>query len=198
MTRGIAWLLAASLLIGVALWQSGRIATAATELPILYTLGGEFSLSGSPGGGVRLSDFEGDLVLLNFGFTSCPDVCPATLARMRDVIQALPDPTTPIQPLFVTLDPERDTLDRLEPYMAFFGPQFIGLTGSAQDIATAGAAFKVFYEKQTLDSELGYGISHSSHIYLLDTRGRVRATFGEGIPVPEIIDAVQRLLTETG
>ncbi|MCB1686302.1 MAG: SCO family protein [Pseudomonadales bacterium] len=197
MTRGSAWLLAAGLLISAALWQSTRLASAG-ELPVLYTLGGDFALRNTGGGVTRLSDLEGNLVLLNFGYTSCPDVCPAALARMRDVLQSLPDPDVPIQPLFVTLDPQRDTLDRLQPYMNFFGADFLGLTGTEAEIAQASAAYKVFYEKQTLESELDYSISHSSHIYLLDTRGRVRATFGEGITVPRMIDSVRLLLAEEG
>lgn len=197
MTRGVAWLLAAGLLIAAALWQSNRLA-AAQQLPVLYTLGGEFALRDTRGGITRLSDLQGDLVLLNFGFTSCPDVCPAALARMRDVLRSLPEADTSIQPLFVTLDPERDTLERLQPYMTFFGSDFIGLTGSEEEIARASAGFKVFYERQPLESELGYTISHSSHIYLLDTRGRVRATFGEGITVAQMIERVQTLQAETG
>lgn len=197
MTRGVAWLLAAGLLIGAALWQSARLA-GAEELPVLYTLGGEFALRDTRGGITRLSDLQGDLVLLNFGYTSCPDVCPAALARMRDVLRSLPETGTAIRPLFVTLDPQRDTLERLQPYMNFFGDDFIGLTGSEADIARASAGFKVFYEKQSLASELGYAISHSSHIYLLDTRGRVRATFGEGISVPRMVERVQTLRAETG
>jgi len=198
MTRGIAWLLAAGLLIGAATWQSIRLASAANELPVLYTLGGDFALDSTLGSVTRLSEFEGELVLLNSGYTSCPDVCPAALARVRDVMRALPEPATRIRPVFVTLDPQRDTLDRLDPYLEFFGSEFIGMTGSEEQIATARSAYKVFYQKDDIASELGYAISHSSHIYLLDTRGRVRATFGEGIPVPQIVDTVQRLLAETG
>ena len=198
MTRGVAWLIAAVLLVGFAVYNINRTTVAEMPLPVLYTLGGDFRLESTRGGALSLSDLEGELVLLNFGFTGCPDVCPTALARMRDVLGLLGDRRLLVKPLFVTLDPEVDTLDRIGPYVGFFDSAFIGLTGTPEQVARAAEVFKVYYERVPIASTAGYTINHSSHIYLIDSEGRVRATFGEGIPVAEIANAVRRLADETG
>lgn len=197
MSRGTAWLIASLILLGSALYATQRIPAVASPLPVLYTLGGDFRLDSTEGGRLALSDLEGKVVLLNFGYTGCPDVCPTALARMRDALAALGEQKSMVQPVFVTLDPEADTLNRIGPYLHFFDPAFIGLTGSAQEVAQAAEHYKVFYERQPLPSAAGYSISHSSHIYLIDTRGQVRATFGEGVPVPKIANTVYQLVNQS-
>lgn len=185
----------ALLVLGAAVgWQVARSYGAGEPLPVLYTLGGDFELASTLGRDVRLSEFAGDVVLLNFGFTHCPDVCPAALARMRDVIAALDDER--LQPVFVTLDPARDTVEQMQPFLGHFGERFIGMTGTDEAVAQAADAYQVFYEKEDIASELGYSISHSSQIYLLDGAGRVRATFGQNVPVPRMVETVARLLEE--
>jgi protein SCO1/2 len=195
MTRGLAWLLAVLVLTPVLWWQLDR-GQERPALPVLYTLGGDFRLDSTNGEPLALSDLRGAPVLLNFGYTGCPDVCPTALARMRDALKMLQNDRSRVQPVFVTLDPEVDTVDRIGPYVRFFDPSFIGLTGSATAIEDAARSYKVFYEKQLTESSMGYSISHSSHIYLLDSVGQVRATFGEGIPVEKIAAALQQLLAE--
>lgn len=202
MSRGLAWLIGVVLVGLVVLWQGGRIVSAETRLPVLSTLGGDFALSSTRDAVTALSDFRGELVLLNFGYTSCPDVCPAALARMRDVLQGLPEDRDRIQPVFVTLDPDRDTLERIAPYVGYFDSDFVGMTGTDAQIAAAASGYQVFYQKEVMSSaadasELGYSISHSSQIYLLDEDGRVRATFGQSVTVPAMIETVSRLLEET-
>ena len=197
MSRGAAWLIASLILLGSALYATQRTPVVASPLPVLYTLGGDFQLDSTEGDRLALSDLEGQVVLLNFGYTGCPDVCPTALARMRDVLSLLGAQKAAVRPLFVTLDPDVDTLDRIGPYLDFFDPAFIGLTGSAQEIAHAAESYKVFYERQSLPSAAGYTISHSSHIYLIDTAGQGRATFGEGVPVPRIADSVYQLVIES-
>lgn len=196
MTRGTAWLIAAVILIGSALISLQRH-TATPPLPVLYTLGGDFELQSTAGGRLSLSQLEGEVVLLNFGYTGCPDVCPTALARMRDLLSLLGAEKQGVRPLFVTLDPEVDTLDRIGPYVRFFDPAFIGLTGKQDEIARAAASFKVYYERTPLESSAGYAISHSSHIYLIDAVGQVRATFGEGVAVPAMAATVSRLIQES-
>lgn len=195
-SRGAAWLVGVLVVTPFVAWQLVRGADAAVPLPILYTLGGEFSLDATRGGRVALSDFRGGLVLLNFGYTGCPDVCPTALARMRDALNLAGAADRPVIPLFVTLDPVTDTVQRLAPYVAFFHPDLIGLTGSDEEIAAAAAAFKVFYERQPEATPGAYRISHSSHLYLIDAEGRVRGTFGEGVPVEEVAAAIRRLQRE--
>ncbi len=197
MSRGAAWLIAALVLMGSALYATQRSPVAPAPLPVLYTLGGDFELESTGGGRLSLTDLRGEVVLLNFGYTGCPDVCPTALARMRDVLDQLGEKKASVRPLFVTLDPEVDTLDRIGPYLDFFDPAFIGLTGSSHEIAQAAEGFKVYYERAPLSSAAGYTISHSSHIYLIDAEGQVRATFGEGVPVPAMVETVNQLVVAT-
>jgi len=207
MKRGLAWLIGIAVLSPFMFWQIVPGAPSQAPLPVLYTLGGDFTLNSTLGRPLSLQALRGEVVLLNFGYTGCPDVCPTALARMRDslaLVKALEVDGEQVQSLFVTLDPELDTLDRLGPYLRFFDPTFIGLTGSTDAVAATASRFKVFYEKSffadsedtTGPIESGYSISHSSHIYLLDRTGQVRATFAEGVPVSSIAAAIQRLLAE--
>ncbi len=187
-----------ALLTGLTGWQVKALMVKPEPLPVLDTLGGDFSLSSTLGGDRRLADFRGEVVLLNFGFTHCPDVCPTALARMREVVETLAAADMPVRPLFVTLDPERDTLERLQPYVAHFGDDFVGMTGTAEEVAAAAKPFKVFYAREEMASGLGYSIVHSSHIYLLDVDGRVRMTFDANVPMPEMIRTVHQLQAAAG
>ena len=195
MSRGACWLVACLVLLPLAFLQAFRLHDP-VPLPVLHTLGGDFTLDSTLGKPLSLSDLRGDVILLNFGYTGCPDVCPTALARMRDSLALLAPARQRVRPVFVTLDPEFDTVDRIGPYVRFFDPRFIGLTGSETAVSAAASHYKVYFEREPSASETGYAISHSSHIYLLDTNGRVRATFGEGVPVENIATAVRRLLAE--
>ncbi len=198
MKRGVALLLAAVVLCaGVASanylsqWLRPQ-----PSLPILDSLGGDFSLPSTLGGTTGLSEFSGKVVLLNFGFTSCPDVCPTVLARLRHLLNHPQLRGQPVQALFVTVDPRRDTVDVLRPYLAYFHRDLIGMSGTSEQVQQVSELFKVYSEIQPLDSELGYTVSHSDHIYLLDQQGRVRGTFGNNIAVDRMASVVQRLLDE--
>jgi protein SCO1/2 len=186
------------LVIAVLAWQLSQ-RRSPEPLPVLYTLGGDFALDSTLGGTTRLSDFRGALVLLNFGYTGCPDVCPTALSRMGSVLERLPPGAAGrdrIRPLFVTLDPMVDTVERLTPYLGYFDPSFVGLTGSETDISRVAADYKVHYQREPDVSQTGYAISHSAHIYLIDSTGRVRATFGQSVPVERMALTVSRLLGE--
>lgn len=165
----------------------------AQPLPILDTLGGDFTLPSTLGRDVSLDDYRGRLVLLNFGFTQCPDVCPAVLARMRALLLDLAALGIEPQPLFVTIDPERDTAERLQDYVAHFHPALVGLSGSAGQLARVFDQYRVYAEREVLDSEAEYGFAHSAHIYLIDHHGRVRAMFGAGHTLERMTAEVRRL-----
>jgi protein SCO1/2 len=180
--------------IGLRLAQPERFAP--PPLPVLDTLGGDFALPGTRGTDTRIADFRGRLVLLTFGFATCPDVCPTVLSRMRQAILELGDAATEVQPLFVTLDPERDTLERLAPFVRHFHPAFVALRGTPEQTRAAAALFKVYYEREEMPPPMDYGIAHSDHIYLLDRAGRVRATFASNVLPAEIAAAMRRLLEE--
>jgi len=157
------------------------------RLPVLESLGGDFTLESTRGRPLGPADFRGFPVLVNFGYAACPDVCPTTLRRLHDVLEALPDQTVTV--LFVTLDPERDTLERLTGYLQAFDPRFVGLLGSAQEVAEVGGLYRVYR-----DADAQGGMVHSNEIYLLDDEGRTRATFSANITVQEMVDTVARVL----
>lgn len=200
MSRAGAFLIAVVLL-GIAMIGAGPLQTRLLPqrlLPVIETLGGDFTLPSTRGGELALASLRGHLVLLNFGFTSCPDVCPTVLARMRAALLALGPDAAGVQPLFVSIDPERDTLAVLTPYVAYFHPALIGLRGSVEETARVAALYKVYYERTPAAGAAGYGFLHSDQIYLLDRRGRVRATFGSSTRDAEMVATMRRLLDEPG
>jgi protein SCO1/2 len=121
-----------------------------------------------------LADWKGKVVVLFFGFTQCPDVCPTTLATMADVMKRLGPDADRVQVLFVTVDPERDTQAVLAPYVTAFDPRFVGLYGDKAATAKAAREFKVFYQKVPGRTEGTYGIDHTAASYVIDAQGRLR------------------------
>jgi protein SCO1/2 len=121
-----------------------------------------------------LADFSGKVVVVFFGFTQCPDVCPTTLATMADVMKRLGPDADRVQVLFVTVDPERDTPAVLAPYVTAFDPRFLGLYGDKDATAKATREFKVFFQKVPGKTEGTYSIDHTAASYVLDGKGRLR------------------------
>ena len=155
-------------------------------------VGGPFRLIDHTGRPRSDADFHGKLVLLYFGFTYCPDVCPTDLASIGVLVDKLGQAGESVQPLFVTLDPERDTAGRLASYVTFFHPRMIGLTGDEASIASAASAYKVYYAK--VPTEHSYTVDHSGYIYLLDRAGRYLGFFPPGTPPDQMADAIRPLL----
>jgi protein SCO1/2 len=120
----------------------------------------------------RLEDWRGKVVVLFFGFTHCPDVCPTTLADLSQVMKQLGPDAERVQVLFVTVDPERDTPEVLGKYVGAFDPRFLGLYGDAAATQRAAREFKVFFEKRK--SADGYSVDHSGQTYVIDPQGRLR------------------------
>lgn len=148
------------------------------------SIGGHFNLEDVAGRTVTEGSFPGKWRLIYFGFTSCPDTCPTALHQMRTALDALGSDAYGVQPLFVTLDPERDTPDRLGAYLTNFDPRIIGLRGSRAQTDAAVAAFRVYFRvnKQTPQSE-AYSIDHSSFLFLMKPDGsfaRVLKADGSG------------------
>ena len=128
-----------------------------------------------------LADFRGKVVMVFFGFTHCPDVCPTTLAEMAQVVKALGPDGDKVQVLLVTVDPERDTPEVLKQYVPSFNPAFLGLTGDAEATARAAKEFKVYFQKQPV-KDGSYSVDHSASTFILDREGRLRlyAQYGAG------------------
>lgn len=143
--------------------------------------GKSLALTDHNGKARTLDDFRGKVVVLFFGFMSCPDVCPTTLAELAQVAKALGPDAEKLQVLFVTVDPERDTPERLRQYVPSFHPDFVGLHGDAAATAQAAKEFKIFYQKQPQPGG-DYSMDHSAGTYILDPHGRLRlfAQYGAG------------------
>ncbi|MCC2954052.1 SCO family protein [Massilia sp. IC2-477] len=134
-----------------------------------------FSLTDHTGKPRTLQDFRGKVVLLFFGYTQCPDVCPTTMAKMATVMKDLGPSSKDVQVLFVTLDPERDTQELLAAYVPAFHPSFIGLYGNQEATARTAKEFKVFYSKRPSgDDPKNYTVDHMTGSYVFDREGRVR------------------------
>jgi protein SCO1 len=120
----------------------------------------------------RLEDWRGKVVVVFFGFTHCPDVCPTTLAELSQVMKSLGPAADRVQVLFVTVDPERDTQEVLGKYVGAFDPRFLGLYGDTAATQRAAREFKVYYEKRKTSD--GYSVDHSGQTYVIDPQGRLR------------------------
>lgn len=142
----------------------------------------QLSLPDMTGQTRSLADFKGKVVVVFFGYVQCPDVCPTTLTELAAVKQALGPDGDRVQPLFVSVDPERDTPEILKAYMANFGPDFLSLHGTPEQVKQAATEFKVFYSKVPGKTDSSYTVDHTAGSYLFDPQGRVRVftRYGSG------------------
>lgn len=136
--------------------------------------GRDLKLTDHTGRARTLADFRGKVVTVFFGFTRCPDVCPTTLAEMKDVLGRLGPDAERVQVLFVTVDPERDSAELLAKYVTAFDPSFIGLRGDIRETAAVAKEFKVFYEKRAGSTPQNYSVDHTAGTYVIDPQGRLR------------------------
>jgi protein SCO1/2 len=142
----------------------------------------------------RLSDQKGKIVLLFFGYTSCPDVCPTTLAEFKQVMDGLGDKAKSVQVVFISVDPERDTPEKIQNYVDHFNPNFIGLSGSIPELESIWKSYGVFRERVESDSAFGYIINHTARTYLIDADGNLRLSYGFQTPVEDIVNDLKVLL----
>lgn len=155
----------------------------------------DFTLEDTSGKSFRLSDQRGRIVLLFFGFTSCPDVCPTTLSEAARILEGLGDQAQQVRFAFVTVDPERDTQQRLGQYVARFHPDIVGLTGTPDELQAVYDAYGIYAQKVPLeDSAAEYTMDHTARVFLVDQDGRLRLSYSFGTPVEEILQDVQYLL----
>lgn len=138
------------------------------------TFARSLQLTGHDGGARTLSDFRGQVVVVFFGFTHCPDVCPGALARLKAALGLLGENARRVQVLLVTVDPERDTPPVLREYLGAFHPSFLGLTGTPADIAKVAKEFRVLADRQPAGADGNYTVDHSAAMYVFDPQGRVR------------------------
>ena len=159
------------------------------------SIGGPFTLVDQNGRTVTEANLRGKPTLIYFGYTYCPDVCPTSLLLMETAIEKLgPDAARKVNLVFITVDPARDTPELLKGYVPNFGPTFIGLTGTAEQVAAAARSYRVYYEKVPGKDGAPYLMDHSSIVYLLDRNGRFVSHFTHEAKAEAIASGVHRLL----
>lgn len=160
-----------------------------------YPVAQEFELTRENGSRFRLSETRGQAVLLFFGYTSCPDVCPTTLAELKQSLEKLGEQQAKqVQVLFVTVDPERDTPARVQEYVDHFNPSFIGLSGTESELAQVWHDYGVFREIVDGTSAAGYIVNHTARVTLIDQDGNMRVSFAFETPVEDIVHDLRLLL----
>jgi cytochrome oxidase Cu insertion factor (SCO1/SenC/PrrC family) len=197
MTRAMKWLLAVWIVVlaGGAGWIAWDIIRAKQDLPGAASIGGPFTLTDQAGKRVTEADFKGKVTLYYFGFTFCPDACPTSLLLAQTALEELGKRADgKVQVVLVSVDPERDTPAVLKEYVEQFGPQFIGLTGSADEVASAARNFRVYYRKVPSKDGAPYLMDHSSILYLMDRNGRYVQAFTHNSKSADIAAAVAKQL----
>jgi protein SCO1/2 len=148
----------------------------------------------SVNGTVSLDDFQGQIVLLYFGYTFCPDVCPATLAEVAKAMDILGKKAKDVQLIMVSVDPGRDTPEMLRDYVTHFHPSFLGVTGSEDDIAALATLYGIFYEKHEGTEATGYLVDHTATVMVVDQEGYLKLIFPFGAPAEEIAEDLAFML----
>ena len=159
-----------------------------------YPMGGDFTLTNQDGGQSSLKDFRGKAVLLTFGYTHCPDVCPATLAQFKQVRQALGADGAKVQALFVSVDPRRDTPAHLKQYVGYFDPGFVALTGPPAELERIIGRYMGKFVIRETGSAAGYFVDHTAFIYLIDPQGKVRYLFSPEVDRKILLAGVRAVL----
>jgi protein SCO1/2 len=171
-------------------WQRGGEGTGFAGVPI----GGPFTLTDQNGVVRRDTDFRGKLMLVYFGYTYCPDACPTALNTMSQAIDLLGAQGDAVQPVFITVDPARDTVAQMKTYAANFHPRLEALTGTPDEIASAARAYRVYYAKAAGSGEDEYLMEHSGFVYLMGRDGKYLAHFGPDATAETMAAAIRRHL----
>lgn len=187
-------LLLVLLILGLAFYWEPEAPAPATS-PATLPSGGDFTLAG-PQGQASLHDFSGRIVLLTFGYTFCPDICPTTLVIWSQVLSQLSaEELRQVQPIFISVDPERDTPARLAEYSTFFHPAILGLSGSTENLRTVAASYGALFARQENASAGGYVIDHTAQSYLLDRQGRLVERIAHATPPEQLLATLRKQLS---
>jgi protein SCO1/2 len=154
----------------------------------------DFALTDQNGKARTLADFHGKVVVMFFGYTQCPDVCPTTMAELTQVLHKLGPDAARVQVLFVTLDPERDTAELLRQYVPAFDPRFLGLRAEPSGLEALAKEFHLFYQKVPGSQPGSYSLNHTAGLYVFDRAGQVRLFIRNDAPVDDIVADLRRLL----
>lgn len=159
-------------------------------------IGGEFELTSQFNQPYSSTDAHGKVVMLFFGFTHCPDVCPNTLSTVQTVLGQLGGKAEQVQPIFITVDPQRDRPEILESYLQYFGNNYIGLTGTSEEVDKVVKQYQGFYSYEGDVADGQYSVDHTSNLYILNTLGQVTNIIPYGLPPQAITKAINKILDE--
>ncbi len=180
--------------LNISIIQAHSTSQQSQNLEIYQDIGGNFTLLNSSNQYVSLEDFQGKVVLMFFGFTACPDTCPLTLSKLKQVMARL-DQKKPVQQLFITVDPKRDNPEQLKSFLSTFNLNIIGLTGTEEEILHVAELYGSAYMKNpTINSETSYLMIHTGYVYLIDQQGQVRAIYPQDTEEIRIIEDIRQLL----
>ena len=191
---GVAWFLLIGIVAAGVFLFSKPASFRGTTYTEPYPVAPRIDLTRANGSSFRLSETRGKVVMLFFGYTSCPDVCPTTLAEFKQSFEQLGDKADQVQVLFVTVDPQRDTSERVQEYVDHFIPKFIGLSVSDTELAKVWNEYGVFCEIVKGTCAAGYLVNHTARVTLIDQRGNLRVSFGFDTPVNDIVHDLKLLL----
>ena len=156
----------------------------------------DFTLTDQSGSPFHLSEQRGQIVLMFFGYTNCPDVCPLTLAEYREIKSQLGEKADQVEFVVITVDPERDTPERMQAYVSSFDPAFIGLSGDLAEMEKVWSGYWVYRAKVETGSASGYAMDHTARMYLIDRAGDLRLTYPYGFEVEKIVADLEHMLRE--
>lgn len=161
-----------------------------------YPVAPEFALARANGDSFRLSEARGKVVALFFGYTSCPDICPTTMAELNQALDSLGSQADRVQVLFVTVDPQRDTPERVQEYVDHFNADFIGLSGAEPELAKVWSEYGVFRQIVDGTSAAGYLVDHTARVTLIDPQGNLRVSLPFDAPVADVVHDLDLLLKQ--
>lgn len=173
----------------------GALCVAPSAMAAEDPIGGDFRLIDQSGKPFSLAQMRGYVVVLSFGYTFCPDVCPTTLATVAAALHQMGDRSDQVRSIFISLDPDRDTPEHLGPYVRFFDQRMIALTGSAAALADVAKRYGVKYAFVGKGEREHYSMDHTASVYILDQEGRVARIVPFGLPPDEISATLEQLLS---
>lgn len=192
---GFSALLVIAIIAAVTFFLSQPVSFRGTTYGEPYPPAPQIELTQSNGKIFRLADQKGKIVLLFFGYTSCPDVCPTTLAELKLVMDDLGDTADFVKVVFITVDPERDTPEKVQEYVNHFNSNFIGLSGDTNLLEKTWSDYGAYREIIPAEnSELGYSVDHTARVTLIDMNGSLRLSYGFQTPVDDIVHDIKLLL----
>lgn len=187
----------AVLVTGIAVWvatgqfmSSGKVTASIGKAAV----GGSFSLTNHLGERVTEKTFAGKYMLVYFGYTFCPDVCPTELQIITEALEMLGDEAEKVTPIFITIDPERDGVAEIKAYVAVFNKRLVGLTGTAQEIKAAAKAYKVYFNSSNSEDKENYLMDHSSITFLMDRKGQYAAHFSYGSEAGKMAEKIRAVI----